>query len=65
MLEQASHPVYGIIDSCGFPIKMSQSELKVDTGCPELGQDTRTVLKELLGYGDAKVSELRKGGVIS
>jgi crotonobetainyl-CoA:carnitine CoA-transferase CaiB-like acyl-CoA transferase len=65
MLEQATHPVYGIIDSCGFPIKMSQSELKVDTGCPELGQDTGTVLKELLGYSDAKVSELRKGGVIS
>ena len=65
MLEQATHPVYGVIDSCGFPIKMSQSELKVDTGCPELGQDTETVLKELLGYGDAKVGELRKGGVIS
>jgi crotonobetainyl-CoA:carnitine CoA-transferase CaiB-like acyl-CoA transferase len=65
MLEQATHPVYGVIDSCGFPIKMSQSELKVDTGCPELGQDTDTVLKELLGYGDMKISELRKGGVIS
>jgi CoA:oxalate CoA-transferase len=65
MLEQATHPVYGVIDSCGFPIKMSQSELKVDTGCPELGQDTETVLKELLGYGDARVSQLRKGGVIS
>jgi CoA:oxalate CoA-transferase len=65
MLEQATHPVYGVIDSCGFPIKMSQSELKVGTGCPELGQDTETVLKELLGYGDAKVGELRKGGVIS
>jgi crotonobetainyl-CoA:carnitine CoA-transferase CaiB-like acyl-CoA transferase len=65
MLEGVTHPVYGIIDSCGFPIKMSQSVLKVDTGCPELGQDTGTVLKELLSYSDAKISELRKGGVIS
>lgn len=64
MFEKATHPVFGSVDSCGFPIKMSESELKVISGCPELGQDTGRVLKELLGYEDMKIGELREQGVI-
>lgn len=65
MFQQVVHPVYGVIDSCGFPIKMSGSELEPATGCPELGQDTDKILKELLGYSDAKINSLRREGVIS
>jgi len=65
MLAGATHPVYGVVDSCGFPIKMSESELEVTTGCPELGQDTTKVLKELLGYDDKKIAILRKQGAIA
>jgi crotonobetainyl-CoA:carnitine CoA-transferase CaiB-like acyl-CoA transferase len=65
MFAKATHPVYGVVDSCGFPIKMSESELKVTTGCPELGQDTTKVLNELLGYDDKKIARLRKQGAIT
>jgi crotonobetainyl-CoA:carnitine CoA-transferase CaiB-like acyl-CoA transferase len=65
MLAGATHPVYGVVDSCGFPIKMSESELKVVSGCPELGQDTTKVLNELLGYDDKKIARLRKQGAIA
>ena len=65
MLAGATHPVYGVVDSCGFPIKMSESELEVTTGCPELGQDTTKVLNELLGYDDKKIAILRKQGAIA
>ncbi len=34
------------------------------SGCPQLGQDTGAVLKELLGYDDSKVSELREGKIV-
>ena len=64
MFPKATHPVFGSVDSCGFPIKMSGSELEVVSGCPNLGQHTESVLKELLGYDDARVAELRKRGVI-
>jgi len=64
MLAKAAHPAYGNVDSCGFPIKMSESDLKVISGCPPLGQDTERVLKELLGYDDARIADLRKQGVI-
>jgi len=65
MLAGATHPVDGVVDSCGFPIKMSESELEVTTGCPELGQDTTKVLNELLGYDDKKIAILRKQGAIA
>jgi len=64
MFQTAAHPTLGPIESCGFPIKMSDSDLGVVSGCPQLGQDTVTVLKELLGYDDRKVSELREGKIV-
>jgi len=65
MFEKVNHPVYGNIDLCGFPIKMSEAELKVLSGCPELGHDTEIVLKELLGYSNTKIDGLRKSGTVS
>lgn len=64
MLEKVNHPVYGDIDLCGFPIKVSEAELKVLSGCPELGHDTEIVMKELLGYSNTKIDRLRKRGAI-
>lgn len=64
MFQTATHPAFKVIDSCGFPIKMTQSEMDVLSGCPELGQHTEAVLKELLGYDAAKVSRLRDREVV-
>jgi CoA:oxalate CoA-transferase len=65
MFQSAPHPVFESVDTCGFPIEMSGSELSVVSGCPQLGQDTRAVLKELLGYDDRRISELRERQVVS
>jgi crotonobetainyl-CoA:carnitine CoA-transferase CaiB-like acyl-CoA transferase len=64
MFQTAANPALGPIESCGFPIKMSDSELNVVSGCPQLGQDTGTVLRELLGFDDRKVSELREAKIV-
>jgi len=64
MFQTAAHPTLGSIESCGFPIKMSDSELSVVSACPQLGQDTVAVLGELLGYDDRKISELRERQVV-
>ncbi len=64
MFQTATHPSFRVVDSCGFPIKMSESELNVVSGCPELGQNTEAVLQELLGYDAGKVNELRKREVV-
>ncbi|MDM8000224.1 MAG: CaiB/BaiF CoA-transferase family protein [Dehalococcoidia bacterium] len=60
MFQTAPHPKLGPIESCGFPVKMSGADLGVVSACPDLGQDTATVLKELLGYDDGKIAELRE-----
>jgi len=65
MFQTATHPTFEVVDSCGFPIKMSESELDVVSGCPELGQDTEAVLQELLGYDAGRVTELRRREVVS
>jgi CoA:oxalate CoA-transferase len=64
MFQIASHPDYGVVESCGFPIKMSEAELSVLSGCPPLGQDTGKVLKELLGYDEARIARLREQGAV-
>jgi crotonobetainyl-CoA:carnitine CoA-transferase CaiB-like acyl-CoA transferase len=64
MFQTATHPTFKVVDTCGFPIKMSESELDVVSGCPELGQDTEAVLQELLGYDAGKMSQLRERGAV-
>jgi crotonobetainyl-CoA:carnitine CoA-transferase CaiB-like acyl-CoA transferase len=64
MFQTAAHTTLGHIDSCGFPVKMSDSDLSVVSGCPQLGQDTGPVLKGLLGYDDSKVTQLRESKIV-
>jgi CoA:oxalate CoA-transferase len=64
MFREVAHPVFGSVDSCGSPISMSEFELEVASGCPELGRDTEGVLKEILGYDDNRIADLRKQRVI-
>lgn len=47
------------VTAFGIVPKMSGTPGKVWRGAPALGQDTDAVLKEILGYDDAKIAELR------
>ena len=47
----------------GFPIRFSSSEW-VPSAPPTLGQHTEEVLKELCGYDEARLDELRRARVI-
>ncbi len=48
------------ITAFGIAPKLSATPGKVWRGAPALGQDTDTILKELLNYDDAKIAELRE-----
>jgi crotonobetainyl-CoA:carnitine CoA-transferase CaiB-like acyl-CoA transferase len=52
------------ITAFGVVPKMSGTPGKVWRGAPALGQDTNAILKDLLGYDDAKVAELREKNLI-
>jgi crotonobetainyl-CoA:carnitine CoA-transferase CaiB-like acyl-CoA transferase len=47
-----------------FPLHVEGEELPVPTKAPELGEHTHSVLRDVLGYDDARVASLRDAGAL-
>ena len=62
MLVEANHPVAGRYKMPGNPIKLGQVE--TFHPAPTLGQDTDSVLDELLGYSADEIGALRQKGIV-
>lgn len=52
------------VTAFGIVPKMSGTPGQVWRGAPSLGQDTNTILKDLLGYDDAKIADLKAKNLI-
>jgi crotonobetainyl-CoA:carnitine CoA-transferase CaiB-like acyl-CoA transferase len=48
----------------GFPLRFTNSELKRKWEFPELGRDTRSVLRAVLNYSDETIADLEREGVL-
>jgi formyl-CoA transferase len=64
MWVELDHPQRGKWWNVGMPIKLSASPAKIERS-PTLGEHTDEVLKEVLGYDDAKVQQLKGAGAFS
>lgn len=64
MYVELDHPQRGKWYNIGMPIKLSASPAKIKRS-PLLGEHTDEVLKEVLGYDDAKRTTLKKAGAFS
>jgi crotonobetainyl-CoA:carnitine CoA-transferase CaiB-like acyl-CoA transferase len=64
MLREVDHPKAGKIKQVGPVLKMSGSPCVMGGPPPTLGQHTERVLKELAGYSEDEIRELRKKGAI-
>ena len=64
MVTEVEHPKLGEIQITGRPIHLPAYENARFTAAPLLGQHTEEVLRSLLGYDEAKLSELRASGAI-
>ena len=53
-----------VVDLIGSPYHIAGATLPAATMPPGLGQDTEAVLRELLGYDDARIAKLKQGGVV-
>ena len=51
-------------DQLPFPVKFTAEALPVPTKAPTVGEHTEAVLRDVLGYDDAKLAELRSGGAL-
>src|SRR5256885_1900884 len=64
MWVELDHPQRGKWYDVGMPIKLSGSPAEIKRS-PLLGEHTNEVLKEVLGYDDAKIGALRQAGAFS
>jgi len=64
MWVELDHPQRGKWYNVGMPIKLSASPAEVKRS-PLLGEHTEEVLKEVLGYDDAKLAALKAAGAFS
>lgn len=58
------HPTAGQVDLVSCPIKYSATPAGADTAPPELGQHTDEVLRDVLGFDEARRRSLHAAGVI-
>jgi formyl-CoA transferase len=64
MWVELDHPQRGKWFNVGMPIKLSASPAKIERS-PLLGEHTDEVLKDVLGYDDARVQQLKGAGAFS
>jgi formyl-CoA transferase len=61
---EVDHPGRGKYLTVGNPVKMSDSITEV-TRSPLLGEHTEEILKDVLGYSEAEVAEIKTSGAIT
>jgi crotonobetainyl-CoA:carnitine CoA-transferase CaiB-like acyl-CoA transferase len=64
MVTEWKHPVKDDLKLVSSPIRLSATPVRTDLPPPLLGQHTDEVLRELLNYSEAKLSELKGGKAI-
>ncbi len=60
MIVEVEHPVAGKLKMPGVPVKMSATPGSIHSPAPLLGQHTAEIIKQLLGWDDAKVNSFFK-----
>ena len=61
---EVDHPGRGKYLTVGNPVKMSDSITEV-TRSPLLGEHTEEILKQVLGYSDKEVADIKGSGAIT
>ncbi|MES2283652.1 MAG: CaiB/BaiF CoA-transferase family protein [Pseudomonadota bacterium] len=64
MVTEWQHPLRADLRLVSSPIKLSATPVRTDLPPPRLGQHTDEVLRSVLNYGDARLSDLKDGKVI-
>lgn len=64
MIESVDHPTIGPLQVLGVPVKLSETPGSVRLPPPRLGEHTASVLKDDLGYDDARITALAESGAV-
>ncbi len=64
MVTSVEHPKLHEVKQLNFPVKFSDTELKIRSHPPMMGEHTYEVLADLAGYDEAKIRSLKAKNVI-
>ncbi|MEO6222127.1 MAG: CoA transferase [Vicinamibacterales bacterium] len=64
MIESVAHPTIGPLQVLGVPVKLSDTPGSVRCPPPRLGEHTASVLRDDLGYEDARIATLAESGAV-
>lgn len=64
MFQKVEHSQFGTIDIPGFPFKFSECEQNIRMPAPALGEHTRFILEQKLGYSSQQVDELYRDNIV-
>ena len=64
MITEVPHPKLGKVKLINSPIKLSRTPTSVKRAAPNLGQDTKNVLADLLTMSEGEMDKLKEDGVI-
>jgi len=65
VVSRIPHPAVGWVPNVALPIRYSGTPLADPRPAPAVGEHTDEVLRDTLGYDDARIAALRAGGALS
>lgn len=65
MIQEVYHPACGPIKLVNHPVKYSRAEPGIRSPPPLLGQHTDELLREMMGYTDDEIAELRDQNIVA
>jgi CoA:oxalate CoA-transferase len=64
MIAKVMHPRLGEIRVAGIPIKLSETPGEIESPCPDIGQHSEEILREVLKMSDEEIKRLREEEII-
>ena len=64
MVRTVQHPTAGDVQMLGIPLRFSETPPSIRRAPPTLGQHNEQVLRDMLGFSDARIAQLRAEKVI-
>jgi len=64
LLSRIPHPVLGWLPNVATPLRMSGTPVRNPVAAPSVGEHTDQILKEVLGYDESAIGQLKEAGAL-